>query len=77
LQFILGIDISLFLNEAYDKDEEKAMKDEYTDIVNKWLRGDVDDSAITELAQDCSDEPLGMFNLIRILKYLKEREIIS
>ena len=49
---------------------------EYCDTVNAWLRGDTDDSAIMEFAFDCSDDPIGIMNLIPIICYLQKKGII-
>lgn len=63
--------------EFYDNEEYKDFKKEYTDTVNAWLRGEVEDDSIMEFAGDCSDEQLGLMNMIPILSYLKRKEIID
>lgn len=45
--------------------------------VNNWLRGQRDDERIMEYAYDCSDDPIGMMNLIPIIAYLKKINIID
>ena len=47
-----------------------------TEIFNGWLEGQYDDQSIMEYAYDCNDEQLGLFNLIPLIIYLKEKEII-
>lgn len=76
---ILGnlLGIELFTHEDfYDNEEYRYKMDEYRDTVNAWLRGDADDSAIMEFAFDCSDEPIGIMNLIPIICYLSKKGII-
>lgn len=72
---LLGIDIS-------DRDcfefqyEYKEYNDGLCQDVNAWLRGDADDSVIAEYAYDCSDEQLGMHNMLIITQYLIKKGII-
>lgn len=73
---LLGININT-INEYDDKEEYKEYNDELTNSVNSWLRGDIDDEIIMEYAYDCSDEPMGIMNLIPIICYLKKRDIID
>lgn len=72
---LLGININT-LDEYDDKDEYKEYNDELTNNVNSWLRGDIDDETIMEFAGDCSDEPIGIMNLIPIICYLKKKDIL-
>ena len=72
---LLGIE--LFTREdCYDNEEYQDKMSEYCDTVNAWLRGDADDSSIMEFAFDCSDEPIGIMNLIPIICYLQKKGII-
>lgn len=76
---ILGnlLGIELFTREdSYDNEEYRDKMDEYHDTVNAWLRGNADDFSIMEFAFDCSDEPIGIMNLIPIICYLKKKGII-
>ena len=57
--------------------EYQEQNQEYTRVVNNWLIGKADDTAIMEFAWDCSDEPIGIFNLISIIYYLKKRNVIE
>lgn len=72
---LLGIELST-REDCYDNEEYQDKMDEYRDTVNAWLRGDADDSAIMEFAFDCSDDPIGIMNLIPIICYLKKKGII-
>ena len=62
--------------DCYDSDEYKEYNSELKRVVNDWLRGEAEDYSIMEYAYDCSDESIGVMNLIPILMYLKKREII-
>ena len=62
--------------DCYDSEEYKEYNSELQKVVNDWLRGEAEDYSIMEYAYDCSDEPIGVMNLIPILMYLKKREII-
>lgn len=75
LYHYLGINI-MSREECDDTEEYESQNEEYTTTVNQWLRGDVDDDAIMEFAFDCSDDPIGIFNIIPIIAYLQEKEII-
>ena len=74
--------INIFGIELLNKDDFENLKEyqeqnqEYTRVVNDWLIGNTDDTAIMEFAWD-SDEPIGIFNLISIIYYLKKRNIIE
>lgn len=72
---IFGIAINE-INDCEDKEEYNEYNGDITYMLNKWLIGEVSDSAITEYAYDCSDEPLGLFNLLPLIVYLKKREVI-
>ena len=63
-------------NDCIDREEYKEYNEKLTDTLNKWLIGDADDSEIMEYAYDCSNEPLGLFNLLPLIVYLKKREVI-
>lgn len=72
---LLGIDIGE--REDYESQEEyKEYNDRLCWDVNAWLRGDVDESVIAEYAYDCSDEQLGMHNMLIIAQYLIKKGII-
>lgn len=75
LYHYLGINITT-REDCDDNDEYNEINEEYTQTVNQWLRGETDDSAIMEIAADCSDEQLGLFNLIPIVAYLQEKNAI-
>ena len=72
---LLMIDINTE-DDCFDSEEYKEYNSELKKTVNEWLRGDAEDYSIMEYAYDCSDEPIGMMNMIPILMYLKKREII-
>lgn len=73
---ILGIEL-LTKDDFEDSEEYQEQNQEYTRVVNDWLIGKADDTAIMEFAWDCSDDPIGIFNLIAIIYYLKKRNIIE
>lgn len=72
---LLGINI-VNKEDCYDYDEYKELNQELTENVNLWLKGNIDDSTLMEYAGDCSDEPLGLFNMIPIISYLQKKEVI-
>ena len=73
---LLGIDIQT--RDCYEFSEDyKDYNTELCKDVNAWLRGDCYEDMIMEYAYDCSDEPIGMMNLIPIIVYLKKKNIIS
>lgn len=72
---LLMIDINTE-DDCFDSEEYKEYNSELKRVVNDWLRGDEEDYSIMEYAYDCSDEPIGMMNLIPIIMYLKKREVI-
>lgn len=73
---LLGIDIQD--SDCFEFSEEyKDYNTELCNDVNNWLKGDCDEHAIMNYAYDCSDEPLGMMNLIPIIVYLKKKNIIN
>ena len=72
---IFGIEL-LSKDDFENLEEYQEQNQEYTRVVNNWLIGKADDTAIMEFAWDCSDEPIGIFNLISIIYYLKKRNVI-
>lgn len=73
---ILGIELQT-KDDFEDLEEYQEQNQEYTRVVNDWLSGKTDDTAIMEFAWDCSDDPIGIFNLIAIIYYLKKRNVID
>lgn len=73
---ILGIELQT-KEDFEDLEEYQEQNQEYARAVNNWLIGEIDDTAIMEFAWDCSDEPIGIFNLIAIISYLKKRDVID
>lgn len=72
---LLGIDI--LTRDCYEfADDYADYNDELVKDVNDWLRGNLDDEGIAQYAYDCSDEQLGIMNLIPILNYLIKKEIV-
>ena len=47
-----------------------------TETLNEWLIGEADDDSIMEYAYDRSDEPLGLFNLLPLIIYLKKINVL-
>lgn len=76
LYTLLGINI-LTLDDCDDTGHYKEENETYRDSVTRWLRGEMDDEAIADFAYDCSDEQLGLMNMIPILAYLKKKGIID
>ena len=76
LNTLLGINICT-KEDMYDTEEYNEYNIELQENVNKWLVGDRDDSTIMSYAYDCSDEPIGIMNLIPILVYLKKKNVID
>nr|DAN35904.1 MAG TPA: hypothetical protein [Caudoviricetes sp.] len=74
LYSLLGINIAT--KDDLDDEEYREQNEEYVQTVNAWLRGETDDSAIIEFAFDCSDEPLGLMNMLPIVAYLQKKGII-
>ena len=73
---LLGIEIST--PEDFDfKYDYKDYNDELLTDVNEWLKGNRDDERIMEYSFDCSDEQIGIMNLIPIISYLKRKNIID
>lgn len=73
---LLGINI--WVREDCETDEEyKEYNKELTSVVNSWLIGEYDDNILMDYASDCSDEQLGLMNMIPILCYLKKKNIID
>ena len=50
-------------------EEYKEYNNDVCATVNDWLIGNCDDDSIMEYAYDCSDEPIGIMNLIPIINY--------
>lgn len=72
---LLGIDISE-RDDFESQEEYKEYNDGLCQDVNDWLRGDADESVIAEYAYDCSEEQLGMHNMLIITQYLIKKGII-
>ena len=74
---------NIFYIDVLDRDSF-TNSEEYTEYnndigtsVNKWLTGEVDDDYLVETyAYDCTDESLGLFNILPLIVYLKEVNII-
>lgn len=74
---LLGIDIQEedeFCDD--DQDEWQEYNEDLQRNVNDWLRGDTDDECIAQYMYDCQYDQLGMMQLIGILNYLKNIEVI-
>ena len=74
---LLGIDINGrdCFNELW---EYKEYNENLVRNVNDWLKGNFEDTALMhEYAIDCYDEPIGIMNLVPIIKYLKTKDIIE
>lgn len=71
---ILGIVLQT-KDDFEDLDEYRERNKEYTEVVNDWLIGKADDTEIMEFEWDCSDDPIGIFNLIAIISYLKRETL--
>lgn len=75
LSSLLGIDI--LKREDFEYQEEyNEYNNELCNDVNDWLVGDTDDYKIAGYAYDCSEESLGMFNMLTITQYLIKKGII-
>jgi hypothetical protein len=77
---ILGTLLGFVLVTRDDFDSISDYRDqlfEYKEKVNLWLKGELGDDCITELSCDCSDEQLGLMNMIPIFNYLKKKGIIE
>ena len=72
---ILGIEL-LNKDDFENLENYQEQNQEYTRVVNDLLIGKADDTAIMGFAWD-SDEPIGIFNLISIIYYLKKRNVIE
>ncbi len=72
---LLGIEI-----QTREDFEEQWEYDDYNkelcNDVNNWLKGECDDEKIIEYAYDCSDDQLGLFNMIPITQYLIKKNVI-
>ena len=75
LSNILGINLP-DQDDFDDKQDYSEYCDQMVTDVNDWIVGKSDDYAIMEYAYDCSDEPLGVFNCIKLLEYLQKKEVI-
>ena len=62
--------------DLYKPNTVKDYNNELYNDVNDWLVGDTDDYKIAQYAYDCSDESLGMFNMLTITQYLIKKGII-
>ena len=72
---IFGIEL-LTKDDFENLEEYQEQNQEYTRVVNDWLIGKADSTAIMEFAWD-SDEPISIFNLISIIYYLKKKNVIG
>ena len=72
---IFGIEL-LTKDDFENLKEYQEQNQEYTRVVNNWLIGKADDTAIMEFAWD-SNEPIGIFNLVSIIYYLKKKNVIA
>ena len=64
-----------FGEDDEDLDDYDAYNMELTALFNEWLKGHYDDDAIMNYF-GCEDDQLGLFNLLPLIIYLKEKEII-
>jgi hypothetical protein len=79
-KYILGTLLGFVLATGDDFDcfsDYRERLIEYTNTVNLWLEGKLDDDSIAELSCDCSEEQLGLMNMIPILAYLKKKGVIE
>jgi hypothetical protein len=79
-KYILGALLVFVLATRDDFDCVSDYRDrltEYTNTVNLWLKGGLDDDSIAELSCECSEEQLGLMNMIPILDYLKKKGVIE
>ena len=76
LRDLLGIELRT-IEDCYDNEEYQDQNKEYLDTVNRWLKGELEDDSIADFAFDCSDEQLGLKNMIPIVAYLKKKGIID
>jgi hypothetical protein len=79
-RYILSMLLGFVLNKREDclsSMEYDAMLMAETISVNDWLKGEIGDDSIIEFSGDCSDEKLGLINMIPILSYLKKKGIIE
>ena len=75
LRELLGIDVED--RDCFDfQDEYTEYNKELCQSVNNWLIGEYDDGVIANYAYDCSDEQLGLMNMIPIIMYLKKKKAI-
>ena len=72
---IFGIEL-LTKDDFENLEEYQEQNQEYTKVVNDWLIGKADNTIIMEFAWD-SNEPIGIFNLISIIYYLKKKNVIE
>lgn len=76
MEDILGISVERE-DDFDDSDLYREYNKDLTNDVNGWLKGERDDSVITDYAA-CMDDtlPLGVFNIFPVANYLKEKGII-
>ena len=69
--------MSITTNCLRREDSHTEYNNDIGTSVNKWLTGEVDDDYLVETyAYDCTDESLGLFNILPLIVYLKEVNII-
>lgn len=73
---LLGIDIQTRDDFDFSYDYTEFNNNLRLDVTD-WLRGNLEDEVIMQYAYDCSDDPIGIMNLIPIILYLKKRKIID
>lgn len=73
---LLGIELQTREDFEFYEEYKDAMNN-YRETVNAWLKGEADDDSIAEFAFDCSDEQLGLMNMIPIVAYLKKKGVID
>lgn len=72
---LLGIDIQTRDCYEFDYDYKDYINGMCKDV-NGWLEGDCDDEVIAEYAYDCSNDQLGLINMIPITQYLIKKGVI-
>lgn len=75
LKTLLGIEI-YDRDDCEDNEEYKYYNEDLVNDVNDWLKGNTDDSTITDYASECADEPLGIWNAFKIAQYLSKKGVI-
>lgn len=66
---------NIFRIAIINSDDYDAYNMELTALFNEWLKGHCDDDAIMSYF-GCEYDQLGLFNLLPLIMYLKEKEII-